>query len=284
MMQAHEIEDIEVDLFLEAVFRRYGYDFRDYSKASMKRRVMRLLSNTGHASVSAMIPELMRDEEFFSLALKTFSIGVTEMFRDPAFFRVIREEVIPHLKTFPFIKIWHAGCATGEEVYSMAIVLKEEGLYERATIFATDMNQESLAAAKGGIYPLESLRTSTLNYQKAGGAQPFTDYYHADYASGILNSGLKKNITFAQHNLATDSSFGDMHLIVCRNVLIYFNRELQRRVLTLFNDSLITGGILALGSKESIADSAISAGMAPLNPKWRVFHKRFAPLGKEHAR
>lgn len=280
MMRPDEIEDIEVDLFLEAVFRRYGYDFRDYSKASMKRRVLRLLSASGHASVAAMIPVLLRDETFFSLALSTFSVGVTEMFRDPEFFKVLREDVIPHLRTFPFIKIWHAGCATGEEVYSLAIVLKEEGLYERSTIFATDMNTESLAKAKEGIYPLENLRTSTRNYQMAGGTEPFTDYYHADYASGILNSSLKKNITFAQHNLATDSSFGDMHLIVCRNVLIYFNRALQNRVLNLFNDSLTIGGFLALGSKESVADTAIAAGLTPLNQKWRVFRKRFSPPGE----
>lgn len=276
-MERHEIEDIEVNLFLEAMYRRWGYDFRNFSRASAKRRILRFRDKTGHATVAAMLPRLLEDEDFFADAVKAFSITVTEMFRDPKFFAALRTEVVPHLRTFPFIKIWHAGCATGEEVYSVAILLKEEGLYDRATIFATDFNLDALRRAREGIYPLEEMRLSTANYQKSGGIRPFTDYYHADYDSVIMDGSLKKNITFAHHNLATDGVFGEMHLVICRNVLIYFDPILQARAMGLFEESLVLGGILALGSKESAGFSQAPSPFQPLNAKWRIYRKRFLP-------
>ncbi|EPR43970.1 MCP methyltransferase, CheR-type [Desulfovibrio sp. X2] len=274
-MLAHQIDDIEIDLLLEGIYRRYGYDFRHYSKASAKRRVLQFMQRTDHETVGAMIPRLLRDEEFFSQAVEAFSVTVTEMFRDPGFFAALREEVVPRLRTFPFIKIWHAGCATGEEVYSLAILLKEEGLYDRATIFATDLSRAALDKAREGIYSMDEMRVSTANYQKAGGSRPFTDYYHAEYDSAIIDGSLKRNITFAHHNLATDSAFGEMHLIVCRNVLIYFDQSLQNRVLNLFMDSLALGGLLCLGSKESCKGSDAEASLQAVNPKWRIFRRHF---------
>jgi chemotaxis protein methyltransferase CheR len=272
-----EIEDIEIDLLLEAVFRRYGYDYRNYARASARRRIVHLLKKTGQKTVSEMIPRLLYDREFFADILSAFSITVTEMFRDPGFYRALREEVIPYLKTYPFIKVWHAGCATGEEVYSLAIFLKEEGFYDRSTIFATDINDAALARAKEGIYSLENMKQNSLNYQKAGGGASFSDYYQAHYDSIIMNQSLKKHITFANHNLVTDSSFGEMHLVFCRNVLIYFDRTLQNRVLRLFDDSLIHGGFLCLGTKETIQFSDVEAAFEQIDKRQTIYRKKTIP-------
>ena len=195
------------------------------------------------------------------------------MFRDPEFYHTIREQVIPYLKTYPFIRIWHAGCATGEEVYSLAIVLKEEGFYDRATIFATDFNVEALEKARQAIYPLEAMQEFTANYQRAGGTRAFSDYYRTGYDAAILDAALKKNVTFANHNLVTDGVFSEVHLVLCRNVLIYFDKTLQNRVLGLFHDSLVHGGILALGSKESIQFSQVAEAYEPLSSKWKIYQK-----------
>lgn len=272
-MDRPAIEQIELRLFAEGVYQRYGYDYRNYSPASLSRRVRALMDQTGHKRVVDMLPAMLDDPGFLPLLVDAMSIPVTEMFRDPEFFRVLRSEIIPYLKTFPFVRIWHAGCATGEEAYSLAIILQEEGLYDRATIFATDINPTVLDKAREGIYALEAVKAYTGNYQKAGGKAAFSDYYHADYDSAIMDRTLRRNITFALHNLATDGVFSEMHLILCRNVLIYFDRTLQDRVLRLFDESLTHGGIMALGSKESITFSDVSRNFEELDPKWRLFKK-----------
>jgi len=273
MERGSSLEDIEIHLFLEAVYQRYGYDFRHYAADSIKRRVKQLLSRSGRKSVLEMISSVLYDESFFPLLIQAFSITVTDMFRDPEIYLTIRKEVAPFLKTYPFIKVWHAGCATGEEVYSLAIILHEEGLYQRATIYATDINDTALKKAKEGIYPIEQLRQWSLYYQQAGGIRSFSDYYYAQYDSAIMDTSLKKNIIFANHNLATDSVFGQMHLILCRNVLIYFDKELQSRVLSLLRDSLIHGGFLCLGSKESLGFSPVAADFTPLSSRVRIYRK-----------
>ncbi|MBF0509568.1 MAG: protein-glutamate O-methyltransferase CheR [Deltaproteobacteria bacterium] len=268
-----QVQDIEIDLLLEAVFLRYGYDFRHYARASVTRRVKSFLAKSGFKKVSEMIPQLLYDELFFEKLVQDMSITVTEMFRDAEFFKVLREKVIPHLKTYPFVKIWHAGCATGEEVYSLAIVLQEEGFYDRATIFATDFNQVALDKARQGVYRLDRMKDFTANYQRSGGSRSFSEYYHARYDSVIINQSLKRNITFAHHNLVTDTVFSEMHFVLCRNVLIYFDKALQDHVLKLFYESLIHGGTLALGSKESLKFSGVEKYFKDIDEKWKIFRK-----------
>lgn len=269
-----DIEKIEINLFLNAIYQRYGYDFRSYAQASVRRRVRHLLNKSNCANISAMIPRLLHEEEFARKVIFEFSISVTEMFRDPDFYQAVREQVIPYLRTYPFIKVWHAGCATGEEVYSMAILLQEEGLYDRATIFATDFNDDVLDKAREGIYALRDIRQYTQNYQKAGGKRAFSDYYHAQYELAIMEQSLKRNITFANHNLVTDGVFGEMHLIFCRNVLIYFERPLQNRVLKLFTESLGLGGFLCLGTKETIEFSDVVRHFKNVNERQKIYQKR----------
>jgi chemotaxis protein methyltransferase CheR len=266
-------EQIEIDLLLEALFRCCGYDFRSYARASIVRRIRQFLPGSGCASVAEMIPKLLHDREFCSRLVRYFSISVTEMFRDPSVYRAVREQVFPLLRTWPYFKVWHAGCATGEEVYSLAIVLREEGLYERATIYATDFNDESLARARQGIYPAGKLREATRNYQQAGGRRSFSEYYHARYDAAAMDSTLRERIVFSGHNLATDSVFGEMHLIFCRNVLIYFNRELRNRVLGLFTESLVHGGFLCLGSKEDLRFTDISGSYETVDHGARIYKK-----------
>ena len=244
--------NIEIDLILEGIYNKYGYDFRNYSKAHVKRRLLNRLSASKLNSISEMQHKVLHDPKYFEILLRDLSINVTEMFRDPGFYLALRKEVIPILKTYPFFKVWHAGCTTGEEVYSFAVVLKEEGIYDRAQIYATDFNHDVLDVAKKGIYPIDRIKEYTSNYQAAGGTQSFSDYYMANYNSVIYDQSLKKNLVFAQHNLVTDSVFAEVNLIICRNVLIYFNKELQNRVINLFHDSLINGGYLGLGSKETL--------------------------------
>jgi len=270
----HDLEQIEINLLLEAIFQRYGYDFRNYAHASIARRVRHFLSKTRSTSISDMIPQLLRDEKFARSVIFEFSIAVTEMFRDPDFYLAVREKVIPYLRTYPYTKIWAAGCATGEEVYSLAILLQEEGLYDRATFFATDFNDDVLEKAREGIYPLKHMRLYTQNYQKAGGTRAFSNYYHAEYESAIMDQSIKGNITFANHNLVTDGVFGEMHLIFCRNVLIYFERPLQNRVLTLCLDSLHHSGFLCLGNKETIEFTAVAERFKTVDEKQRIYQKR----------
>ncbi|HPQ67499.1 MAG TPA: protein-glutamate O-methyltransferase CheR [bacterium] len=276
-MKELEIENIEINLLLEAIFQRCGYDFRSYARASVERRIRQFLSESQCEKISEMIQLVLWDETFCSRLIQQFSISVTEMFRDPAIYLAIRRDVIPLLRTYPHIKIWHAGCATGEEAYSLAIILKEEGLFKRTTIFATDFNDSTLDRAKNGIYSIETIKEATRNYQIAGGRSSFSEYYHSKYNAAAIDASLKRRITFANHNLVTDHVFGEMHLIFCRNVLIYFNRELQNRVLKLFSESLVHGGFLCLGLKESIDFTDAVEDFEVVDKKMRIYKKKGAP-------
>jgi chemotaxis protein methyltransferase CheR len=265
---------IELELLLEAIYRKYGYDFRDYSKASIKRRIMNRISIAGLESISQAQHELLYNQKFFETLLLDLTVNVTEMFRDPTFFKEVRENIIPELKKQPAINIWHAGCASGEEVYSMAIILWEEGLWEKSRIYATDTNEAILAAAKKGVYPIDKMKGYTTNYLKAGGRASFSDYYSAHYEHAMIEKFLKKNIVFSDHNLATDTVFGEMDLIMCRNVLIYFNSKLQNRIFQLFADSLSEEGFLCLGSKETIVYSDSVHQFETVSDEERIFRKR----------
>lgn len=259
--QFAEVERIAYRLLLEAIRERYDYDFSHYRQASFKRRLRRFLDTENLSSTAELIPRLLLEPRFFQLFLQTISISVTEMFRDPLSFAALREKVFPHLATYPSLKIWHAGCASGEEVYALAIFLVEAGLYERSRIYATDINDKVLAMARDGIYPVDKIRQFSLSYQQAGGQGSLSDYFHASHKSAIFRAELKKNIVFASHNLAADASFGAMHLIVCRNVLIYYDKILQRRILQLFLDSLVERGFLWLGTKENISYAPAECGL-----------------------
>jgi len=272
-MKKSEIDAIEINLLLDAIYQRYSHDFRQYSKSTMKRRVQDALQKSDCGNLTEMIQKLLFDESFFRWLLWHFSITVTEWFRDPLFYRTLREKVVPYLKTFPFFKIWHAGCATGEEVYSLAIVLKEEGIYDRATIFATDFNDDALAKARKGIYPVKDIQEAASKYQKAGGTGSLSEVLHAQRNSAIVAQALKENITFANYNLVTDSVFGEMHLILCRNVLIYFDRALQNQTHHLFNDSQIYKGFLCLGNKESLDFSDVRSYYKTIDKKQKIYRK-----------
>ncbi len=269
-----ENEKIEIELLLQAIYMKYGYDFRDYARASIKRRIFRRLSLSGLKTISEMQHKLLDDKEFFKTLLLDFSINVTEMFRDPSFYKALREKVIPVLRNHSFLRIWHAGCASGEEVYSMAVVLKEEGLLDKAQIYATDVNEEVVKKAKDGIFPIGNMKDYTSNYQKAGGIGSFANYYVARYECAVMDGSLKKNIVFADHNLATDGVFGEMDLVLCRNVVIYFNKQLQSRAIRLFRDSLCAGGFLCLGSKESIRFSEYSDDFEDVVKSEKVYRKK----------
>lgn len=273
-MKRPEIEGIEINVLLEAIFQRYGYDFRSYSRASIERRTRQFTSNLGLKCVSDLVPKIMHDENLFSDLVQYYSIPVTEMFRDPSVYLAIRKEIVPMLRTWHHVKVWNAGCATGEEVYSLAIVLHEEGILDRVTMYATDFNDSALMKAKSGIYSPDTIREATRNYQQAGGKSSFGNYYLARYDAATMDSRLKERITFANHNLVTDRAFGEMHLVFCRNVLIYFNRELQDRVLGLFTESLVQGGFLCLGSKEDLEFSGVSRHYETVNEKARIYKKR----------
>lgn len=267
-------EEIEINLLVDAIRQKYGYDFSRYAKASLTRRIKKGLSEARLKRISEMIPLIIYDRSFFNSFVHNLSINVTEMFRDPLFYRAFREKVIPYLRTYTFIRIWSAGASTGEEVYSLAIVLKEEGLYDKSLIYATDFNDVVLEKSKKGIYPAADIKKSTRNYQNAGGKESFGNYYHAEYDSVIFDRSLKENIVFANHNLVTDESFGEMNLILCRNVLIYFNRSLQNRVLKLFSNSLCHNGFLCLGTKESIEFSSIAGAFMPVVKKQKIYQKK----------
>jgi len=274
-MISQDTSEEEISLLLEAVYHKYGYDFRQYSKAHIRRRIINRMILSGFEDIPQMQTKLLRDEIFASQLLQDLSITVTEMFRDPGFYKSMRENVIPVLKTYPFIKIWHAGCSTGEEVYSMAIILQEEGLYDRTTIYATDFNQQALNRAKEGIFSNKSMKEYAVNYQLSGGKDSFSRYYSSDSDNVIMNKSLKKNIVWANHNLVTDSVFAEVHLVLCRNVLIYFDGNLQNKVQHLFYNSLINGGILCLGSKEGLRFTDIFEYYNEIDKKQRIFKKKY---------
>ncbi|MFH2091705.1 MAG: protein-glutamate O-methyltransferase CheR [Pseudomonadota bacterium] len=261
-------------MLLEAIRLRSGYDFRGYARNSLTRRILRRLKLAGIETISAMQHKVIHDDHFLNLLLQDFSINVTQMFRDASFFKILREDVLRKMTRLPFIKIWHAGCSTGEEVYSTAILLKEMNLFDKSLIYATDSNIEVVEKAKKGIFPSARMKEYTISYQKAGGTESFADYYAASYDMTIINKALKKNIVFADHNLVTDHTFGEMDMIMCRNVLIYFTRELQDRVFSLFMESLKPGGFLCLGSKETIRFSKYANRFETYNKKEKIFVKQ----------
>jgi chemotaxis protein methyltransferase CheR len=267
--------NIEIKLLLEAIYLSYGYDFRNYSKAHIKRRILHRLSMSGLRSVSEMQYKVLHDKDFLQILLGDFSINVTEMFRDPEFYQALRHDVVPLLKTYPRIKVWHAGCATGEEVYSMAILLKEEGLYDRTQFYATDFNRQVLKTARRGEYSIDNIREYIKNYQRSGGKGSLSDFYDVGHETVKFHDSLKKNIVFAEHNLVTDSAFAEMNLIVCRNVLIYFDRELQRKVIGLFYQSLIHGGLIAIGNKETLEYSGYRHLFDNVNYEQRIYFKKY---------
>lgn len=267
------VTDIEIRLLVEAIFQQYSYDFRDYAGASLRRRVMHATSQMDCKTVSQLQDRILHDPKAFSRLLQFMTIPVSEMFRDPDYFRALREHVVPVLRTYPSVRIWVAGCSTGEEVYSMAILLKEEGLLDRSHIYATDINPVSLDKARAGIFPIDAVRLYTSNYQKAGGRGSFGDYYVAAYDNALFDRSLCANVTFADHSLATDSVFSETHLVSCRNVLIYFNRELQERALGLFHDSLVFRGFLGLGSKETLEFSRQAGHFESVARRERIYRK-----------
>ena len=273
-MQKLKPETIELNMLLQAVFERYGYDFRNYAKASIKRRVLSHLSDAGCETISALQHQILYSPEAFEKLLFKLSVNVTEMFRDPDFYLALKQDVFPELMKKPRINIWHAGCSTGEEVYSLAILLKEEGLYDRCRIYATDIDDHALVKAMEAIYPAQNMKAYTINYNNAGGKASFNDYYNAKYDFAMLAKGLKKNITFSNHNLACDSVFGEMDLIFCRNVLIYFDRDLQNRVFGLFRDSLSENGVLCLGLRETIRVSKYTDAFEDMVPSQKIYRAK----------
>lgn len=269
------ISEVEIAVLLEALYQKYGYDFRQYSRLHIARRLAIRMSMGEFKSISDIQAKALYESNFASLLIQDFSITVTEMFRNPDFYKSLRENVIPILRTYPFIKIWHAGCATGEEAYSMAILLWEEGLYDRTTIYATDFNQLALEKAKEGIFLNKSIAEYSLNYQMSGGKDFFWKYYTSNYDWAIMNQSLKKNIVWAHHNLVTDSVFAEVNMIFCRNVMIYFDKDLQNRVQKLFFESLVNGGILCLGTKESIQFNDFSEHYMELDKRQKIFKKKY---------
>ncbi len=247
-----KVEDIEIRLLLEALHQRYHYDFRNYAQASIKRRLRQAREQMQYRSFSAMQEDLLHDPLMLPRLLGYLTVQVSELFRDPSYFRAIREKVVPHLRTYPSLRIWIAGCSTGEELYSLVILFREEGLEQRTIFYATDINQDALAKAEAGIYDLDRIQLFTENHRKSGGKSSLSDYYSAAYGKASFDKSLRNHVVFSDHSLVTDAVFAEMHLISCRNVLIYFNRPLQDRAVGLFSDSLTRKGFLGLGSKESL--------------------------------
>ncbi len=246
------IEDIEIQLLLDAVYRHYHYDFRDYARASIKRRLLQARAQWGYDSISQIQSAVLHDETILPQLLNFLTVQVSEMFRDPSYFRALREKVVPHLRTYPSLKVWVAGCSNGEELYSLAILFAEEGLAERTIFYATDINPAALRAAQAGVYPLDRIRLFTENHRLSGGHSSLSEFYTANYDRAVFDKSLRERTVFSDHSLVTDAAFGEMHLISCRNVLIYFDRALQDRAVGLFEQSLVRGGFLGIGSKESL--------------------------------
>jgi chemotaxis protein methyltransferase CheR len=267
------LEDLEVDLLLEAIFRQHGFDFRGYARSSLKRRVRAAVIGEGLATVAGLIEKTLHDTRCLERLLLGLSVNVSAMFRDPRFFRAFRERAVPLLRTYPFIRIWQAGCSTGEEVYSLAIVLQEEGLYDRCRIYATDMNEFVLKRAREGIYGLDVMQKYTANYIAAGGTGAFSSYYTAAYDHVILRDSLRERVVFSQHNLVSDGVFNEFNVILCRNVMIYFTHPLQERVLDLFSRSFARFGLLGLGSHESLRFLAKYREYEPLETGQKLFRR-----------
>jgi chemotaxis protein methyltransferase CheR len=266
-------EAVETRLLLEGIFHRYGFDFRNYAYASLRRRIWHCVRSEGLPGISELQGRLLRDPACMERFLLAVTINVTAMFRDPGFWRAFRAKVVPHLRDQPFVRVWHVGCATGEEVYSMAILFREEGLYSKCRIYATDLNEAVLAKARDGIFPLAALQEYTGNYLRAGGAGTFSDYYTARYDRVLFHRELSENVIFAQHNLVTDSSFNEFQVILCRNVLIYFNSVLTEQVHRLLYGSLAPSGFLGLGGRESIKFTPHESCYEELDAREKVYRR-----------
>lgn len=271
--QHRDEEDIELDVLLEAIYQRYGYDFRKYAKAHIKRRLAYLIGKEKIPSFSHLQYRVLREEEVMQKVIEQLSINVTEMFRDADFFMEFREKVISHLRTCPRIKIWHAGCSTGEEVYSMAILLKEAGIYNRCQIYATDYNEKVIQKAKTGIYELSQMQDYTKGYMQAGGEHAFSDYYLANNGKAMMIQELKENISFFTHNMVSDHIMGEMDVIICRNVFIYFSRSLQNEVATKFNQAIRKEGFICLGNKESLEHTSIVKHYEKVAEEVKIYKK-----------
>ncbi len=267
-------ENFEIQLLLEAIYQKYSYDFRGYSMPSVKRRVNSALSQFGLKTITSLQERVLHDASFFTELIQYLTIPTSEMFRDPSFFKKFREEVVPILETYPSLKIWIAGCSTGEEIYSYAIILQEADLLKRTTIYATDINPKSLKKAEQGFFPIDKIKEYTVNYRKSGGQRELSDYMITDSNSALFDRRLKENVVFADHSLATDSVFSEMQMVSCRNVLIYFDRELQNRALCLFKDSLVRRGFLGLGSKESLRFSDSDLYFDTFSPEEKIYRKK----------
>ena len=268
-----DLERIEIQLLLEGIYRHYGFDFRAYAYASLRRRIWKRIDSDGLKTISALQDRVLHDPAMMERLLLDLSINVTAMFRDPGFYVAFRRDVVPALRTYPFIRIWHAGCSTGEEAYSMAILLEEEDLYDRARIYATDINEVVIRKAKEGIFPLDRMQEYTQNYLRAGGTRSFSEYYTAMYDGALFAPRLMRNIVFSQHNLVTDRSFAECNVILCRNVLIYFDRTLQQRVHKLFHESLPMYGYLGLGSKESLRFTGFEDNYEAVDRREKIYRK-----------
>ena len=267
------LEDLEIDLLLEAIFRQYGFDFRGYARSSLRRRVRAAVTTEGLATISGLLEKTLHDEACLERLLLGLSVNVSAMFRDPAFFKTFRERAVPLLRTYPFIRIWQAGCSMGEEVYSLAILLQEEGLYDRCRIYATDMNEVVLRRAREGIYPLDVMQKYTANYIASGGTGAFSDYYTAGYDHVKLRESLREHVVFSQHNLVSDGVFNEFNVILCRNVMIYFTQALQEQVHGLFARSFAKFGLLGIGSHESLRFLPTAGDYEPLAPGEKLFRR-----------
>uniref|UniRef100_UPI00406D335B CheR family methyltransferase n=1 Tax=Neobacillus sp. FSL H8-0543 TaxID=2954672 RepID=UPI00406D335B len=274
LIKPNEVQEIEIKLLLEGMYQMYGYDFRSYVRGSIGRRIINRMKAERLPTITALLEKVLHEPGVLELLLNDFSIRMTEMYRDPSFFVAFRNEVVPLLRELPEIRIWHAGCATGEEVYSMAILMHEEGIMEKTKIYATDMNEKALMAAQKGAFPLKKMQQYTKNYLKAGGKMAFSEYYTTDHQFAYFSPILNENLTFAQHNLVTDSSFNEFHVILCRNVMIYFDNALQQQVHRLFYDSLADCGFMGLGNKESILGLPKGIKYEEFNSSEKIYRKK----------
>ena len=266
--------DIEQRLLLDAIYHRYHYDFRGYAQASLKRRLATALLHFDCSTLSQLQDRVLHDPVVFPALLQYLTVQVSEMFRDPRYFQSLRSEVVPLLRTYPSLKVWVAGCSAGEEVYSLAILLKEEGLLDRTLIYATDINHHALRAAESGVFEMDRVALFTENHTRSGARSSLSDYYTARYGRVVFDKELRDHMVFSDHSLATDSVFSEMHLVSCRNVLIYFERDLQDRALGLFREALCHRGFLGLGSKESLRFSGQSDAFDDFVQEDRIYRKK----------
>ncbi|MCL4811654.1 MAG: protein-glutamate O-methyltransferase CheR [Vicinamibacteraceae bacterium] len=273
MHRRNGIEETEIDLLVEAIVRCHGFDFRGYAWSSLRRRILGAVAREGTGTISGLIELVLHDPAAMQRVVSSIAVNVSAMFRDPPFFKAFRDAVVPLLRTYPFIRVWQAGCSMGEEVYSLAILLEEAGLYDRCRLYATDMSEDVLRQAREAVYPLNLMQRYTQNYIQAGGTRAFSEYYTATHEQAALRPSLQRNIVFSQHNLVTDGPFNEFHVVLCRNVLIYFNRPLQDQVHTLLHQSLTPFGVLGLGSKETLRFTSVETNYEPLVESERLYRR-----------